>query len=104
MDYVDLLATLARHAAAVDADHLELRLWAVVRGTQRAEARTRRHPLGIELVVIVDGDLSTSKAYRPVDVQQLEATASALRQAFEADGWLEAGPSLPDPQARQRRV
>jgi hypothetical protein len=93
MSYDELLAELARqHAAEIDADKLELRLWALSRAAQRAECRTRRHPKGIELVVLVDGELSSSSAFRPQDLGTLEASAEAIRRAFEDDGWTPAGP------------
>jgi hypothetical protein len=92
MSYEEMLAELARqHAAAVDADKLELKLWALARAAQRAECRTRRHPKGIELVVLVDGELSSSSAFRPQDLGTLEASATAIRRAFEDDGWTPAG-------------
>jgi hypothetical protein len=62
MSYDELLAELVcQYAAEVDADTRELRLWTLARGTQRAEARTRRHLVGIELVVLIDGEISARR-------------------------------------------
>lgn len=87
-----LLAELARQQSEVAAGRLELTLWTLVRADQCAEARTRRHPAGIELVVTVDGELSYVKAFQAKDVDVLQASAASLRRAFEADGWTLSGP------------
>lgn len=91
MTYDELLEQLARqYHAEVDADRLELRLWVLVRGAQRVEARTRRHPIGIELLVVVDDELSSTTAFRPDQVELLDAAVAEVRRAFEDDGWVEA--------------
>jgi hypothetical protein len=92
-DYDGFLDDLARRQAGeVAAAALDLRLWALVKDGQRAEARTRRHPAGIELVVMVDGDLHAAEAFTPAAVEGVEAAAERYRLAFLADGWNEAGP------------
>lgn len=92
--YDEFLQRLAReHAAEVEADRLELRLWALVRGEQRAEARTRRHPAGLELVVTIDGEVEWSQAFSPALVDQLlESAAEAQRRVLLSQGWQPAGP------------
>jgi hypothetical protein len=93
VDYYALLAELARQRqGGVEAAQLEIILWALVRGAQRVEARTRRHPVGIELLVTVDGELSSACAFKPADTDAMEATAATVRIAFEQDGWIEPGP------------
>jgi hypothetical protein len=95
MDYDKLFEALASQLPGeADADGLELSLWALVRGPRRAEARTRKHLLGVELVILVDGEVSTSQVFRPQDVELLDSTSVSVRRAFEADGWSEAGPRL----------
>jgi hypothetical protein len=93
VSYDDYLDDLERQRAGeVAADRLDLRLWALVKGEQRAEARTRRHPLGLELVVTVDGDLLTAEVFRPAEVDRIETVAERHRLAFERDGWTLPGP------------
>jgi hypothetical protein len=88
MSYDELLAELVcQYAAEVDADTRELRLWTLARGTQRAEARTRRHLVGIELVVLIDGEISAAAAFKPRDLAVLESSSEAMRRALETDGW-----------------
>jgi hypothetical protein len=95
MDYDKLFEALASQLPGeADGDGLELSLWALVRGPRRAEARTRKHLLGVELVILIDGEVSTSQAFRPQDVELLDSTSVSVRRAFEADGWSEAGPRL----------
>ena len=68
-DYDDLIDQLARqHQGDLDAAKIELTLWALVKGPRRAEARTRRHPTGLELVVTVDGQLHWAARSRRLQV------------------------------------
>jgi hypothetical protein len=90
-DLIDRLAQQQRGEAAAEA--VALRLWALVRGAQRAEARTRRHPGGLELVVSIDGELHWSQVYTPALVPTLlESAADAQRAALMSQGWQDAGP------------
>jgi hypothetical protein len=85
----DLIEQLAReHRGERD----ELVLWVLVKDHQRAEARTRRHPLGIELVVTVDGEQTTSAVFEPETRHLLGATAQTIRLAMAVEGWQPAGP------------
>ena len=74
------------------AAQLDLRLWALVKDGQRAEARTRRHFAGLELLVTVDGELVASEVIRPGAEASIEPAADRHRAAFEAEGWTPAGP------------
>ncbi len=70
--YDDLINNLARQRQGeVDAARIELTLWTLVKDAQRAEARTRRHPVGVELVVTIDGELLWSQAFAPQLVEPL---------------------------------
>ena len=93
-NYDDLITQLARqHQGEVEAAKIELTLWTLVKGPQRAEARTRRHPVGLELVVSIDGDLHWSQAFAPQLVETLlESAATAQQNVLLADGWQPAGP------------
>lgn len=92
-EYDAFLERLAReHAAEVDADKLELTLWALTRGTERAEARTRRHPRGIELVVTIDGELQGSWTFNAGQLDALEALEQQVHRSYLGDGWQDAGP------------
>ena len=92
--YDDLIKQLARqHQSEVEAATVELTLWTLVKGPQRAEARTKRHPVGIELVVTIDGELLWSQTFAPQLVETLlESAASAQQKVLVADGWQPAGP------------
>ena len=93
-EYYDLLDDLARqHVGEIEAGRLELHLWVLAKGHQRAVARTRRRPAGIELIVVVDGDLHAAEAFTPAAVEGLDAAATRYRDALLADGWTEAGPA-----------
>jgi len=47
--YDDLINRLAcQHQGEVEAAKIELTMWTMVKGPQRAEACTRRHPVGLE--------------------------------------------------------
>jgi hypothetical protein len=89
--YDDLITDLAQQAGA-DTARVELTLWTLVKGSKRAEARTRVHPVGIELVVTVDGELEWSQAFAPQVVDTLlESAAASQQRVFLADGWKPAG-------------
>ena len=61
----DALNQLAhQRQGEIDAARIELTLWTLVKDAQRAEARTRRHPVGLELVVTIDGELIWSQRSR----------------------------------------
>ena len=92
--YDDLINQLARqHQGEVEAAKIELTLWTLVKGPQRAEARTRRHPVGLELVVSIDGELHWSQTFAPQLVETLlESAAAAQQNVLLADGWQPAGP------------
>ena len=75
-----------------EVDKLELCLWELVRGSQRAEARTRRHVTGIELLILVDGEVSSASPFRTADVAVMEATVANVRHCLREDGWVDAGP------------
>jgi hypothetical protein len=73
-DYDAFVADLARQQQGeIDAARLELTLWSMVRGDQRAEGRTRRHPAGIELVLLVDGKIVSTAAFGPFDSPRIGA-------------------------------
>jgi hypothetical protein len=76
----------------VDSVRLECVLWALVRGSQRAEARTRPHGRGIELYVTIDGEQHHAQAFSAADGPELETLEMEMRQAFILDGWQAAGP------------
>jgi hypothetical protein len=68
-------------------------MWSLVKDSQRGEARTRSHPVGLELVVTVDGELHWSQAFAPQLVDALPGSAAESQQrVFLADGWEPAGP------------
>ena len=91
-NYDDVINQLARqHQAEVEAAKIELTLWILVKGPQRAEAR-QAHPVGLELVVI-DGELHWSQTFAPQLVETLlESAATAQQNVLLADGWQPAGP------------
>ena len=93
-NYDELINQLTRQdQGEVDAAKIELTLWTMVRGPQLAEARTRRHPVGLELVVSIDGELHWSQAFAPQLVKTLlESAAAAQHTVLLADGWQPAGP------------
>ena len=85
--YDDLISNLARRGEA-DTARIELTLWSLVKDARRVEARTRRHPVGLELVVTIDGELQWSQAFAPQMVETLlESAASSQHKVFLADGW-----------------
>ena len=92
--YDDLINQLARqHQGELDAARIARTLWTLVKGPQRAEARTRRHPVGLELVVSLDGELQWSQTFAPHLVETLlESAAAAHQNVLLADGWQQAGP------------
>jgi hypothetical protein len=60
----------------------------MVKDAKRAEARTRKHPVGLELVVTIDGVLEWSQAFAPQMVETpLESAAVAQQNVFLSDGW-----------------
>jgi hypothetical protein len=90
--YDDLITNLA-HQDQTDAPRIEVTLWALVKDSHRAEARARRHPVGLELVVTVDGELEWSQAFAPQVVETLlESAATSQQKVFLANGWHPAGP------------
>ena len=94
--YDDLIGELGRQRRGdVEAARVELTLWALVKDAKRAEARMRRHPVGLELVVTVDGVAYWSQAYAPQVVETLlESAAAAQQNVFLADGWRPASAAL----------
>ena len=92
--YDDLISELGRQRRGeVEMARVELTLWALVKDAKRAEACTRRHPLGLELVVTVDGELHWSQAFTPQVVETLlKSAATSQQKVFLADGWRPAGP------------
>ena len=90
----DALNQLAhQRQGEIDAARIELTLWTLVKDAQRAEARTRRHPVGLELVVTIDGELIWSQAFAPQLVEPLlESAAKAQQRVLIADGWHAVGP------------
>jgi hypothetical protein len=91
--YDDVIDELARaRQGELDPARKELALWSLLKGQQRAEARTRRHTIGLELIVSIDGDVRHSLAFRPAELELLKASSETLRLSFEADGWEAAGP------------
>ena len=58
-----------------------LMLWTRVKGPQRAVARTRRHPVGLELMVTIDGEQFWAQTFSPELVEPLmESTATAQQR------------------------
>lgn len=91
--YDDVIDELARERQGeLDPARKELALWSLVKGTQRAEARTRRHVTGLELVVTIDGAVRNQMAFRPAELDLLKASSETLRLSLEAEGWKAAGP------------
>lgn len=80
------------HSAEVKANRLELTVWSLSRVSQRADARTRRHPVGIELAVTVDGLLYLTQAFAAKQLHDLDRMHQRLRDDFVADGWYPSGP------------
>jgi hypothetical protein len=98
MDYEEMLAGLIRDRVAhAEAERLDVQLWALVSGGQRAEARVRRHPVGLELAVTIDGVMASSSIFRNREIPLLEATSIRIREAMEATGWVVAGPAAAPP-------
>jgi hypothetical protein len=93
VDWDGFLEDLTKQQTAdVEASRLELTVWSLIRGPQRAEARTRRHPAGIELVVTVDGLLHVTQAFTAKQLHDLDRMHQRLREEFIADGWYPTGP------------
>ena len=95
-DYDYLINHLARqHQGDIEVASLELTLWTMVKGPRRAEARTKRHSVGLELTVTIDGELHWSQSFAPQLVETLlESAATAQQRVLLADGWQPTGPHL----------
>jgi len=92
--YDDLVNHLANERQGeVDAARIEMTLWTLIKDAQRAEARTRRHPVGLELVVTIDGELIWSQAFAPQLVDKLlDSAATAQQKVLLSEGWQPARP------------
>ena len=91
MTYDELLELLAREGESDNADEISVSLWTLLRRAERVECCTRQHPLGIELLVVVNGTASMTATYRPSELDVMKAASAEIRRAFEADGWAETG-------------
>ena len=88
-------ADAGEDAGEAEAPLLELRLWMLVKGDQGAAAYTRDHPAGVELVVLIDGDLHAAEAFTSMSDDSFKVASDRHRAALVADGWIEADPRLP---------
>lgn len=61
-------------------------LWELWKGERRAVCYRALHPLGIELVVEVNGDLRYAKVERTVAAARAEATR--MRESLLSRGWV----------------
>ncbi len=59
--------------------------WRLEKGARRAACRVEPHPLGLELVIEVDGDIVRTEVARTPGAAA--ARAADLRAAFEGKGW-----------------
>ena len=66
-------------------------VWAVKKGDLRAETLLRPHPLGLEAVCMIGGELFHSVTFRPHEASVLRQHCSGVRQDFERVGWTFAG-------------
>lgn len=60
-------------------------VWELVKGSHAARCVLQAHPLGTEAVVLIDGDIHRSEAFRDSKAM-IDATAD-WRAAFEGKGW-----------------
>jgi hypothetical protein len=61
------------------------RLWTLTRQGRTATREAHPHPLGLEVVVTVDGDIQRTETFRIVPAA--EATSTEWRALFTAKGW-----------------
>jgi hypothetical protein len=68
-------------------------LWSLTKRGHRVDARARVTSFAPEILILLDGELWWSHAYRGVTEAALTAAAEAKRAEFEAKGWtvIEAG-------------
>jgi hypothetical protein len=64
-------------------------LWTLRKGGRVAEARTRQHPLGPELVFYVDDQLLWSQVFKQGTGVALGEMSESKRREFEELGWTE---------------
>lgn len=60
-------------------------VWALEKNGHRARRLLQGHPIGIEALVFVDGDLQRTEAFR--DQKAMLDLTTAWRLEFEASGW-----------------
>lgn len=60
-------------------------VWALRKGAHTARCILQGHPFGVEAVVLVDGDVQRTEAFR--DTKALIDATADWRAAFEAKGW-----------------
>lgn len=63
----------------------EAEVWTMKKGERVARCVVVRHPLGLELRCLVDGELVRSNVHR--DPEELKIMAFSWQEAFTAGGW-----------------
>ena len=88
--FLEALAGHHQHAEA-QAHDVEFVLWRVVKNDLMAMARTRRHPGGLELCILLGADLVWSRVYPPGAQSLLDADLEIKRSQFIGAEWTVVG-------------
>lgn len=62
-------------------------MWTLEKRGHQVQARVRTSSLGLELRIMLDGELWWSQVVRPATDDALTAAAEQKLEAFEAKGW-----------------